>query len=351
MLSQSEISRFRRDLLEWFRIQARDLPWRKTRDAYAIWISEIMLQQTRVAAVVPYYERFLARFPDLPSLAAAPEHELLACWAGLGYYYRARNLQRAAQQMVAAGAFPTDYAAIRKLAGVGEYTAAAVASIAFNLPHAVVDGNVFRVLSRIFEDETNIASGRARKHFTALAQSMLHPQLPGTFNQALMELGAVVCLPSKPLCLICPVSTMCRSRANGTQEAFPVKIKPQKKLDEKRTVYWIEAEDKVLLWQRPADSRLMPGFWELPEANLVPGVLPGRVIGSFRHGITVHRYVFELREAKLSAAIGGCQWVGKDQLLTLPLSTVVKKAQTLLKGSTTINSRTGATAPAQGASC
>src|SRR5581483_7031740 len=162
-LSATEIERFRACLLLWFDAHKRDLPWRRTRDPFAIWLSEIMLQQTRVAAVIPYYERFLNRFPNFEELATAPEPELLAYWSGLGYYYRARNLQLAARRMRDAGMFPASYAEIRRLPGVGDYTAAAVASIGFNLPHAVLDGNVFRVLSRIFDDRTDIAGGHGRK--------------------------------------------------------------------------------------------------------------------------------------------------------------------------------------------
>ncbi len=175
-----------------------------------------MLQQTRVETVIPYYERFLSRFPDFAALAAAPEPELLAQWSGLGYYYRARNMQRAAQLMNAQGGFPSSFDEIRALPGIGDYTAAAIASIAFGLPHAVVDGNVFRVLSRVLADATNIASSGARQHFAGIAANLLDPNRPGTFNQALMELGATVCLPKSPQCLICPVHEYCRARAHGT---------------------------------------------------------------------------------------------------------------------------------------
>ena len=205
-------------------VHQRDLKWRQTRDPYAVWISEVMLQQTRVATVTPYYERFLARFPNFHALAEAPESELLAHWAGLGYYHRARNLQRAAQMMRSIGFFPTTFEEIRRLPGIGAYIAAAVASISFDLPHAVLDGNVFRVLSRIFGDATNIASGAGRKHFAGLAETLLHRAAPGAFNQAVMELGATVCLPSNPQCLVCPVSVFCRARQSGRQNDLPVKI-------------------------------------------------------------------------------------------------------------------------------
>ncbi len=270
MLSQIENELFRCQLLQWFSQHKRDLPWRRTRDPYAIWLSEVMLQQTRVAAVIPYYQRFLSRFPDVNSLAVASETDLLAHWAGLGYYYRARNLQKAAQRVSESGGFPASHEGMRSLPGIGEYTAAAVASIAFNLPHPVVDGNVYRVLSRVLNDRTNIASSSARKHFTVLAESVLDREQPGDFNQAMMELGATVCLPKKPLCLVCPVSEICKARSAGIQETLPVKIKPRRSVEETRMILWIENDGKLLLWQRPPSARLMPGFWELPEPQHVP---------------------------------------------------------------------------------
>jgi A/G-specific adenine glycosylase len=326
MLSREQIQKFQTGLLQWYSVHQRDLPWRRTRDPYAIWISEIMLQQTRVAAVIPYYERFLQKFPDFRALAAAPEQELLACWAGLGYYYRARNLQKAARKMAEKGHFPSDYHEIRALPGIGEYTAAAVASIGFGSPYAVVDGNVYRVLSRVFNDSTNVASGPARKHFTALAETVLDRERPGTYNQALMELGATVCLPRKPQCLLCPVASVCRARAEGTQDKLPVKVKPQKSVQEERTLFFVEQNGKILLWQRPAASRLMPGFWELPEREQLPELLPGEPMKSFRHGITFHDYRFVLRKATVEGNIGSCRWVALPELSTLPLSTIAKKA-------------------------
>src|SRR5437867_5667129 len=181
-------------LLAWYRGGHRDLPWRRSADPYRIWVSEIMLQQTRAQAVIPYYERFLARFPTLESLAAARESEVVTVWSGLGYYSRARNLRLAAQQAVAAGGFPAGYPAIRALPGIGDYTAAAVASIAFGLPYAVLDGNVLRVIARMENDEADIASARTRERFRGIAQQWLDPRAPAQFNQALMELGATVCL-------------------------------------------------------------------------------------------------------------------------------------------------------------
>jgi A/G-specific adenine glycosylase len=327
MLSEREGSDFQRKLLDWFERQKRDLPWRRTKHPYAIWVSEIMLQQTRVAAAIPFYERFLARFPTFDALACAPEDDVLAAWAGLGYYYRARNLHSAARQMLTNGAFPNTYHAIRALPGVGDYTAAAVASIAFDLPHAAVDGNVLRVLSRVCADKTNIAAGSGRKHFAHIANELLDRTQPGTFNQAMMELGATICLPANPQCLLCPVATFCHSRSSGQQNAFPVSKKESKSVHETRTVLWIERDNELLVWQRPTDARLMPGFWELPENNQLPAAAAGRELGTFRHGITFHNYRFRVVEAFLPNELGHCQWVPIDSLADLPVSTILKKAQ------------------------
>lgn len=330
MLPTCEILDLRKRLLSWFAIYRRDLPWRRTRDPYAIWVSEVMLQQTRVSAVIPYYERFLARFPNFEALADGPEADLLAHWAGLGYYYRARNLQKAARQICSAGTFPGTYADILNLPGVGSYTAAAIASIAFDLPHAVLDGNVFRVLSRVFDDSTNIASGSAVKHFGALADDVLARDQAGNWNQAMMELGATVCLPKKPQCLLCPVASLCRARANGRQEQLPIKIKPQKSSKHTRVLFWIERNGHILLWQRPPGSRLMPGFLELPELAQLPGAETHCKLGSFHHGITTHNYTFEIMETTVPEDIGECKWIPESGLHTLPVSTVVKKAQRII---------------------
>ncbi|HEY7302507.1 MAG TPA: A/G-specific adenine glycosylase [Bryobacteraceae bacterium] len=327
MLSEADIQQFRRDLLAWFDGSQRDLPWRRTRDPYSIWISEIMLQQTRVTAVLPFYERFLGRFPDFRRLAAAPESELLACWAGLGYYHRARNLQKAAIRMRELDGFPDTYDEIRKLPGTGDYTAAAVASIAFDLPRAAVDGNVLRVASRIFDDGTSTSTASGRKHFRALATLLLDTSRPGAFNQAMMELGATVCLPRKPQCLICPVEQFCEACRNGTQEQRPVRAAGIKSVEEDRVVFWIAEAGKILAWQRPPQSKLMAGFWELPERAQLPSASVGRTLGMFQHGITFHSYRFEVQEAAAPADLGPCEWVSIDALASMPLSTVMRKAK------------------------
>jgi A/G-specific adenine glycosylase len=276
--------------------------------------------------VIPYYERFMARFPDFQSLAEAPEAELLAYWSGLGYYYRARNLQKAARKLREVGMFPNEYSAIRELAGVGDYTAAAISSIGFDLPHAVLDGNVFRVLSRIAADSTNIASVAGKRHFARLADTLLDRARPGAFNQAMMELGATVCLPKNPQCLVCPVSALCQSRQAGTQADFPVKILPRKSVQEHRTLFWIERDDRILAWQRPPKSRLMPGFWELPEREQLPGASALLKLGSFRHGITFHKFVFEVWATPVPDSLAVCDWLALSDLRRLPVSTVLRKA-------------------------
>ncbi len=329
--TDTRIRQFRSSLLTWFETARRDLPWRRSNDPYRVWVSEIMLQQTRVTAAIPYYERFLESFPSVEALAEAPEADLLANWAGLGYYHRARNLQQAARAIRDAGSFPNTHEAILDLAGVGGYTAAAIASISFGLPHAVLDGNVFRVLSRVANNSTDIASSAGRKVFSALADAMLDRERPGDFNQAMMELGATLCLPRNPQCLVCPVSALCQARAAGTQDSLPVKKKPQKSVYEERSLYWITRGHEVLLWQRPAESKLMPGFWELPEAEQVPQAGSGVEKGSFRHGITFHNYLFRVIATPVPLQLGICQWIDRHQIANLPLSTVARKAMKALE--------------------
>jgi A/G-specific adenine glycosylase len=328
--SNAGIRQFRTSLLRWFDQARRDLPWRRSNDPYRVWVSEIMLQQTRVAAAIPYYERFLKRFPSIEALAEAPEADLLAHWAGLGYYHRARNMQHAARAIRDAGGFPDTFEEILELAGVGGYTAAAIASISFGLPHAVLDGNVFRVLSRVANDSTDIASSAGKKVFSALADTMLDTERPGDSNQAMMELGATLCLPRNPQCLVCPVSALCRARAAGTQDSLPVKKKARESVYEERTLYWITRGHNVLLWQRPASAKLMPEFWELPEAEQLPQAGSGVEKGSFRHGITFHNYLFRVIAIPTPLRLGICQWVDRRQSEKLPLSTVARKAMKVL---------------------
>ena len=212
-------------LLDWYDANGRDLPWRRTRDPYAIWLSEIILQQTRIAQGRSYWERFLQTYPDVQALAAAQEDDVLRLWQGLGYYSRARNLLAAARQIAAQGRFPDTLAGIRALKGVGDYTAAAIASFAFGIPAAVVDGNVYRVLARHFGIPTPVGSTAAKKEFTALAQSLLPPERPGDFNQAMMDFGATLCTPASPACAHCPLADSCAALATGRVDSLPVREK------------------------------------------------------------------------------------------------------------------------------
>src|SRR5262249_4945739 len=227
MATGRELDEFREGLLGWFRQFQRDLPWRRTRDPYRIWLSEIMLQQTRVAAAIPYYERFLARFPDVRALAEAPEEDVLRLWSGLGYYSRARNLQAAAKQVVAnhGGEFPRNPVAALDLAGIGPYTVAAILSIAYDATLAVLDGNVARVIARLYGIRGDVREGRRWKAMQSRADDLLAAQTPGDWNQAMMELGATMCTPISPQCLLCPVARFCKARRLGLQNAIPEKRK------------------------------------------------------------------------------------------------------------------------------
>jgi A/G-specific adenine glycosylase len=302
----------RKQLARWYRRNKRDLPWRRTSDPYAIWISEIMLQQTRVAAVIPYYERFLGRFPRPEDLALAPEAEVLAMWAGLGYYSRARNLQKAAGQIVEAGRFPRDYTGIQALSGVGDYTAAAVASIAFGLPYAAIDGNVRRVVCRL--------TGQPEPDMAREAAALLDRRQPGQSNQALMELGALVCLPREPRCGECPVKLVCAAHRLGRQAELPVPRKKTASVRRERTLLVIRRRGHILL----IPSARVRGFWELPEP--FEGARQGARLGSFRHAITTSQYLFEVREAKTAILPRGSQWWDESQLGKIPFSTASKKA-------------------------
>jgi A/G-specific adenine glycosylase len=233
MLEGRELALFRKRLLAWFRQFQRDLPWRRTRDPYCVWVSEIMLQQTRVAAVIPYYERFLERFPNLQALAAAPGEEVLRLWSGLGYYSRARNLQKAAQRVVAehGGEFPSRLEGVLELPGIGNYTAAAILSIAFEENHAVLDGNVARVLARLEAVRGDLRASVRWQELQKSADAYLDTKAPGDWNQAMMELGATLCAPKSPQCLLCPVAQFCEGRKLGIAELLPEKRKKRETVE------------------------------------------------------------------------------------------------------------------------
>lgn len=269
-----------------------------------------MLQQTRVAAVIPFYERFLKRFPDAAALAEAAEEDVLTQWSGLGYYSRARNLQKAARQIVELGAFPRTHGEILELAGVGDYTAAAVASIAFGLPHAVVDGNVRRVVARI----TN-GKGDTQE----VADLLLDRRNPSRSNQAVMELGAVICVPRDPHCEACPIAEQCDARLLGTQNDLPGKKAKPATVHLTRDLLLIRRGHEILL----APSARVQGFWDLPEP--FEDVVIGAKLGEFRHTITYRNYRFTVHEAVARAVPKGFRWVDCKQFDEFPLSTTAKK--------------------------
>lgn len=261
---------FSMELLSWYERSKRDLPWRRHRNPYYIWISEIMLQQTRVDTVIPYFHRFIERFPTISSLAEAPEEDVLKCWEGLGYYSRARNLQAAARQVLErhGGEVPSDKASVSALKGVGPYTTGAILSIAFNQPEPAVDGNVMRVLSRYFFIEEDIMKTGTRALMEGLAASLIPAGRAADFNQALMELGALVCTPKAPQCLTCPVMAHCSARLEGAELRLPVKSKAKPPRPEYRLVALVEGdgerEGRVLVRRRP-DTGLLARMWELPH--------------------------------------------------------------------------------------
>ncbi len=264
-----QLAAIRGPLLAWYDRQKRDLPWRRTRDPYAIWLSEVMLQQTQVAVVLPYWERFLARFPTVEALAAAPLEDVLAGWKGLGYYSRARNLHRAAQEVVARfdGQLPSTAAELLTLPGFGRYTSGAVASIAFGEQAPLVDGNVARVLSRLFEVEGPPGDKAREARLWALAGALVKGERPGDFNQALMEHGATVCRPESPLCLLCPVREACLAYRHGrVDELPPAKVRAAPKRMTLALAVW--AHGDTLLFARRAEKGLFGGLWELPAAEV-----------------------------------------------------------------------------------
>jgi len=318
-------------LLAWYAQHRRDLPWRHTTNPWRILVSEIMLQQTRAAAVIPYYERFLARYPHPRALAEAPEAEWLTLWAGLGYYSRARNLQKAARTITGLGSFPATYEAIRALPGVGDYTAAAVASFAFGLPYAVLDGNVIRVMARVTNDDADIMTPSTRKRLQAAVDDRLDREHPAAFNQAIMELGATLCLPRKPQCLLCPVAHLCEGRRAGRQHELPVKLKKAIVIEEKRVLLVVIDHETVLLRRRADGEKRLAGFYELPEPADLPGARKSRPIAEFQHGIVNHNFHLTVHTARLPKAFDSAGWqrIPLNQLAEIPLSTIARKALAL----------------------
>ena len=312
-LAQIPVSAFRTNLLAWYDAHARDLPWRKDRDPYRVWISEIMLQQTRVAAVIEHYHEFLRRFPTVQKLAAARQTSVLAAWSGLGYYRRARMLHSAARMIARehGGKFPGTAAALRDLPGIGRYTAAAIASIAFGEPVAVVDGNVERVLERLFGQKLST------EKIWHTAGDLLDRERPGDFNQAMMELGATVCTPRAPSCLTCPVVALCPTRGERAPTTRPSR-------QARREIHYALAcrKGRVFLVRRAPDLRLMPGMWELPELGR-----RGRSAQpsfTLRHSITVTDYTVRVWQMPAPRRAAG-SWVALDRAGSLPLTGLARK--------------------------
>jgi A/G-specific adenine glycosylase len=366
MLKGRELAAFRKQLLGWFRQFQRDLPWRRTSDPYRIWLSEIMLQQTRVAAAIPYYEQFLERFPDVHSLAAAPQEEVLRLWSGLGYYSRARNLQKAAQQIVAkhGGQFPAHLEEALALPGIGNYTAAAILSIAFKQRHAVLDGNVARVLARLNAIRGDIRESQRWRHLQETADALLEPKSPGDWNQAMMELGATLCTPKSPQCLLCPVAQFCEGRKLALAESLPEKRKKRATVEVTlAAAVFIDKNGQALLLPPPKHSNgkvsadhvptLVSKMWHFPTvsvngdpaANLLvflQGLFSNiqihktqlAPISKIRHAVT-YRAITVLPfviDVKNLPCISGAKQVPLNDISGLPVSNLTRKvARTALE--------------------
>ncbi|PYV07477.1 MAG: A/G-specific adenine glycosylase [Acidobacteria bacterium] len=340
------IAKFQDALLAWYSEHQRALPWRSRPDPYRVWVSEIMLQQTQVQTVLRYFDRFVRRFPDARALAAASEEEVVSLWAGLGYYGRARNLRRAAIEIVRrhGGRFPSRFDEILRLPGVGRYTAGAIASIAFNLPEPIVDGNVRRVVSRLHALER----GAPERFFWEQARAWTPAGRAAEFNQAVMELGALVCVPSSPLCLLCPVAAPCEARRTGIEARIPPPRRARAAEEVRLVMLVMEHEEEILL-VREREADYIPGRWGLPTRALARGESPARAAralarsfspepgaleerGTVRHGVTFRRIaiqVFRGRLARRPRARGGddgARWTPRAALDALVTSSAFRKA-------------------------
>ena len=315
-------------LLDWYAANHRDLPWRRDRDPYRVWVSEIMLQQTRVEAVIPYYERFLAALPDVAALAAAPDEQLLKLWEGLGYYSRVRNMKKAANQILERGGFPRTAAELKKLSGFGEYTSGAVASIAFGQRVPAVDGNVLRVWARMTRTGESVKLPSVRRRCAAdVLEAMPEDADPGLYNQALMELGATVCTPRSPRCRLCPVRAGCGAFAAGEAEDYPIAEAQPARPVEAFTVYLIVENGRVLVRKRP-ETGLLAGLWEFPHDLDGVRELPCEPL-EVRHVFT-HK-IWQMRGVR-AALTGPCAgvWADRTRLAALPMNSAMEKYRQLL---------------------
>lgn len=343
----------REDLVGWFHTVRRDLPWRRTRDPYHIWVSEIMLQQTQVNTVIPYFERFMGLFPTPAALATAPTEQVLKAWEGLGYYSRARNLQAGAAKVISdhGGRVPDTWEAVRALPGVGDYTAGAILSIAFGVSVPAVDGNVLRVLARLFLIEGDITKPATKREITAIAASLLGPDRPGDLNEALMELGATVCTPTKPKCEQCPVAAHCAARAVGRQHTLPVKAKKAAPKAVTLAVALVERDGRVLVVPRP-EGGIWTGLWAFPSTEVAAGIEPAHALGvallalgveaevgpltqTLAHTLTHRQLTMPVHAATWRSGdlSGEGAWVRPDDLNHYPLPVPMQKiARSLDKG-------------------
>jgi A/G-specific adenine glycosylase len=349
----------RRRLLAWFRRAQRDLPWRRDRDPYHIWVSEIMLQQTQVATVVPYYQRFLAAFPTVQALAEASEHDVLRIWEGLGYYRRARDLHRAARQVVQlhGGEFPREPAAAAKLPGIGRYTLGAILSQAFDQRLPIVEANSARVLSRWFACAGDPRSGPVQRWLWEAAERLLPARGSGEFNQALMELGALVCTPAQPSCLLCPMTRFCTAHAKGLQDRIPPKAKAPPTTTVRDVAVVVRKANRVLLVQRPAEASRWANMWEFPHGPALDGEtddaaarrMASELLGiktsspqeatTIRHGITRFQITMVCFTAKYAAGrfrspfYARAVWTTPEELAAFALSSPQRRlAATLQAG-------------------
>ena len=354
-LPPAEIRRLQTRLLAWYRQHQRQLPWRESRDFYPVWVSEVMLQQTRVQTVVPYFLRFMKAFPSLEDLARADTRDLLRNWAGLGYYSRARNLRTAARILVReqGGEFPRSYREALKLPGIGRYTAAAVLSIAFDQPLLAQDGNVVRVLSRLFCMKGDPAKSPVQGMLAAAGQELLPAHRPGDFNQALMELGATVCLPRNPRCLVCPWSSHCEALKSGVQDQLPETGKRGDTHLSRQAAAVIRHRGRVLI-RRRSGSRLLQDMWEFPGAEFSRSDLADSLVKYLeselhlnvrlrdrltvvKHAVTNRRITLTVYEARLkpplppTLSIPGARWIWLSQADRYPLTAAASRVVQALK--------------------
>lgn len=362
MWDAEKIASFRRTLLNWYDNEKRDLPWRRTKNPYHIWISEIMLQQTQVVTVIPYYERFLDWFPTIESLANAPEEKLLKAWEGLGYYSRVRNMQKAAQEIMEnfGGVFPDNHKDILSLKGIGPYTAGAIASIAFGLPEPAVDGNVMRVMARLFEVNYDIGDPKNRKIFQAIMEVLIDPERPGDFNQALMDLGTDIESAKNPRPDESPIRFFSAAYLHGTYDKYPIKLPKKKPKPIQIQAFVIRNSDGDFLMEKNLDGRLLGGFWSFPimETDVIGQQLDlfeknnaalqtisqksrfeddyqlkpnwtSKTFPAVKHTFSHQKWTIELIEGNVTTTDfttnKELRWVPQDQLSQYPMATPQKK--------------------------